>query len=114
MTDEDALWRAVEAEPLNPVPRAALADWLAERGRDDSASALAWMLKHDKMPIRVAYGWRWFVRGVDSGRRHPVMPKTQSWLPEIFGREMSHRYRTLRGAVEHLAFRLIQLRLLIA
>lgn len=37
---EEALWKAVAANPADALPRLVLADWMQEHGRDDEADAL--------------------------------------------------------------------------
>jgi uncharacterized protein (TIGR02996 family) len=115
MTTEDALWRAVEAAPADPVPKAALSDYLEERGQSDTAYALRWMMKYGKMPLRrkplqavllaVPFkAWYW-----------PEWPSDDR-LPEFLDYEMNgRRYAvTLSESVAELGGALARIRALVA
>ncbi len=51
-TLEEVLWDAFEADPFDALNAAVLADWLEDAGEDALASAVRWMQRERKRPLR--------------------------------------------------------------
>jgi uncharacterized protein (TIGR02996 family) len=53
VTEREALWRAVVANPADAAPKLILADWLQERGAEaDLERGLRWCAANGKWPAR--------------------------------------------------------------
>ena len=109
MSEEQAMWAAVKANPADGLPRLVLADWYDERGRSDLAYALRWSARRNKYPRVTPKGYAavW-----EPYRRHYHRQDEPHLLPSTLHLRLkpNHRAKTVEAAYMALAAALGELR----